>query len=668
MTVNTPDSASEVGGIGVGNVQALLRHFSSQIPRTQFLRELPFNSIQACQRAGGGEVHIDFLDVPGTTGPVRKLRIRDTGDGMTPEMMADRMNNLSAEAATDDNFGSGAKMALYKVSPAGALYVSMRDGHAHFGRLQTGPDGTYGLKVLNADATEHTARHTVEVPTSELPDGIRDAGHGTCVVLLGQDVDDPTWWSLRPTGSESRAWALEYLNDRFTQIPDGVKVTALREEGRGGDVKFFQQQVRGSADNLRHYTKDHKESLEAASGARGKIRLTSPVPATAYWWVLPEPRPGYSKPPSYMRIGGRVRVVHHGEAYTTEKSSYLNEAGIWACTSRVEIHFVPDDGYDVRPDYGRTMLQIEGAPAPLVDWCREFKQHMPAAIKRLLEGASAKSSSRGGYGQKLLDMGKDFAAVAIRNNRGNRYGTPTGQIVQYPAGYGTRPNAHPNPGGKPVKGVSLRKKVARLLRPAGSPAGTDGMRRVYGAGDSTANGEAVNLAVPGRARASRSGPALPQVVWVNRNHTVDDPELLEHAARFVESDNRLIINAEFPTYQRLLGMWEAKYRHVPGARTKIAELVDDYWEAQLVDPVLGAMRDLPADLRAEILSPTGLSTAACGVYQTQQRLKAVFGRMFPREDGTPAGGCDIDEVEANGSEAAAPPALVAAPAAVTTAA
>lgn len=615
----------DVIGVRVDDSQALLTNISDTVPRMQFMREIPFNAVQACQRAlaagsATGLVVVDYVDAPYAA---RKLRFWDNGDGMTRIDLFERLVSLSAQARTEHNFGVGAKLALAKVSPHGVIYVSLRDGQANLARMQRDDAGNWGMAELNPAGLTDLDRSVVPAPDGLLPAEILAAGHGTVVVLLGQSESDRTVWTLRPEGSSSKRWALEALNDRFTEFPDDVEVRVVMpdvEKAADGGMRDDTRTAHGSAGNLKYYTRDAKGSADPITGARGKVRIGGPVPATAYWWVLPVG----ATPPSYMRVGGKVRVVMDGEAYETHGARYMTTAGIWTQTTRVEIHFVPDTDTGIRPDLQRSCLKVDGAPVPLLEWCEEFKRSMPAAVKNLMAG-SVRTRVSADFSAELGELYTRMVSVAgrrrgRRSQRGTHVGVAGGQVVAFAPSteeHGATPDA------------PRRAKGLRRLLPA---------RFERSATVEVVTGEVVHLdAAPGvgrKVRATPAPPPMPSFTWANEVDMSDDAELGALAARYVPGDNVLLLNCQGTTYQAFLGTWLHRYKDEPGSADWVKAQVRDYFALNLADAVIGAQRDYPDSWEA-MVTPEALTVRAAGVYHIDTRLRQIFGRKFKG-----AGPCD----------------------------
>lgn len=663
MTYSSPASTGLMP-IQVDDHQSLMDNMLAQVPPMQFMRELPFNGIQACQRVHAatgrrGKVVIDAVDVAlrEGAGSVRKLRIWDTGDGMTREELVSRMNTLSSRARTGVNFGLGAKLAAAKVSPHGVIYISLRDGEAYQARLERDANGSYGLRCYNRKATSDVERVTKRYPTEKLPQELLDAGHGTVVILLGTSDDDPTEHSLKPAGRNSNRWVLEVLNERFTRIPDEVEMVAvmpLTTPRRG--VAVDTRHVRGSAEYLDSYTQD--QTVNPDVGARGSVKIGGAAPATANWWVLPAAQAKDGEPakttkrkeiPSFTRIGGNVRVVTDDEAYITEGTRYLSEAGVWNFVPRVEIQFVPDPQVGAQPDIARSTLTINGAPVPLLEWCRLFKAKMPTAIHTLIEQSSPTANSHRRWEQRLVDHDREYGAVRVRSNHGALTGVATGEMRRgLLAATGPDPMGEPDqpaPFGRRCSGAGVRPPSTgegREARPDGASRGTD-PGRLEGTSSSAGAGSATDgvvhdfetVQVGGgaatgsrRVKAARITPTLPEVRWVNENGVHDVPDLGAYAGRFITSENLLVLNAAGVSYRRILRRWQDEFSTVPGSAGYIESTVREYWESHLVDAVLGVLRDFPASERDALLTTEALSATVAASYHVSNRLKQVFSKRL----------------------------------------
>ena len=152
----------------------------------QYLRELTQNSIEAIERAGNpGTItwDVDWMSYDLGGGPMKKLCITDSGDGMTGEEMEKFINQLSSsggEQSFSSNYGVGAKIAAATKNPAGVVYQSWKNGDGYMIQLYKSLEtGSYGLRQWELDDGTYSFHCPLENDIK--PDII--SGHGTKVIL-----------------------------------------------------------------------------------------------------------------------------------------------------------------------------------------------------------------------------------------------------------------------------------------------------------------------------------------------------------------------------------------------------------------------------------------------------------------------------------------------------
>ena len=584
-----------------GDQLQMMQILSRDVPDDQFLRELTHNGIEAVGRLehSTGSVQWDYCR--STISGHAKLRVWDTGVGMSSQELLERVNILAARARTGANYGVGGKISLYRVSPHGVVYYTLQDGVAVTGRIGL-QDDDWGALPLGVDASGQPIYVRNLTPTESarfLPSKIRKAGHGTAVVLLGLSDDEDTVRTLQPGTRESNAhWVLRYLNERYETLPDGVLLRAVARNGKRLDATHYADDPRtvyGGAHYLSYYSRG--KGAKAGDGAKGKVTVTvNGMTAEVRWWLLDS----NADVPSFIRLGGRVRTVVNGEVYD-DAPSLLTKAGIYAKQRRVELHIMPAPELGVTANLQRTGVTVNGASLPMEEWCQEFRRKMPDPIKRMLEDVQLDTSVSFGNSRRFAKLFGAFARVDVLSARGQRRGGRTAGIAF---------------AGAPA---SADRTVAAASRSRGSGAGTSN-EPSPSPRPATAASAALTVTGSGRLRTSKVTLKLtpPAVCWVDAN-VEGDTDLQPFAARFDRTSNVLTINTEHETYQKLLTHWLVQYRGVPGAEARIVKALKDAYSWRLTDQICGVLMTHPdeAELQEQYLAPMML-TAGMYAYSQQQ--------------------------------------------------
>ena len=200
-----------------------------------------------------------------------KLCVTDTGVGMTAEEMMRYVNKLSSSLHTQShtgNFGIGAKIAAATRNHAGLVYKSWVDGEGAQIHLWRDPiTEQYGLRQF--DFLDGTFDHYAGIDDEQKPALI--GSHGTRVSLLGNAYDFSDDTIAAPPGAARPArWLTRYLNTRYYEFPDGIRVSAIENwntENPGDD-----RLVHG----MRWFLHRHSEHSGAVDVDGAVVR----------WWIL----------------------------------------------------------------------------------------------------------------------------------------------------------------------------------------------------------------------------------------------------------------------------------------------------------------------------------------------------------------------------------------------
>ena len=164
-------------GLRDDNPSSIVFLLGKDCSHLQFTRELIQNSIEA--QATQIVVNHDEQVYNATDGNVCALAFMDNGIGLTGDQMFENLMALCPESTDNDgeNFGVGAKITAFYVSPKGVRFRSLKGGICYemFVYLH---NGRYIAKDFDGQPY-----HIVSA--SEMPEFIQQAGHGTVVTLFG---------------------------------------------------------------------------------------------------------------------------------------------------------------------------------------------------------------------------------------------------------------------------------------------------------------------------------------------------------------------------------------------------------------------------------------------------------------------------------------------------
>ena len=339
----------------------------------QWLRELVMNSIEGILATGlQGEIFIHSIsqDMGEGINKVRKLAITDTGEGIAEDELYSSFKVGLTTRGRDGNYGVGAKISSIPLNPAGMIYRSLVDGGV-LRELIWHRTSQYGYYEASAVEDPTTGEFRVVTPPtphdSAYDDCITKAGHGTQVVLCGENPEDDTCATLGPQGRKSAGnlhWAIRALNFKLWRIPEGIEIRVENAKVGDRDPEVKDYIVHGGAKGLADFALD-----------QGTVDLRD-NPYKVRWFLLKE---GSSKRNSQNdwakgRIVGTLyqepstgvvevyamRNLRHGAAL-------MNDFGIYTGAERVVLLVEPKHLETMQPTTSRDDLRIVGEGLSISD-------------------------------------------------------------------------------------------------------------------------------------------------------------------------------------------------------------------------------------------------------------------------------------------------------------
>ncbi|GAA2027576.1 ATP-binding protein [Pseudokineococcus marinus] len=524
----------------------------------QQYREITTNALQA----GASEVlwDVDWHTV--RTRGVWRLACIDNGEGMTSPDLVRYINTLfvsGRQQGVDGNFGIGAKVTAGARNPAGVVYASWREGSGALVHFRQEGD-QWGLERF--DHPEGGARPYL-TGIDKMRPGVIDDGHGTMVVLLGDDEDRST---ITPpeAAPKTMRWLVQYLNRRFFRFPDGVRVRVREWPAdhakwpHDEPIDYSTQQASGT--RLRTCN-GQQWWLDQNAEASGQVDLDG---ARAHWWILPEKTSGNE---DVYLTRGQSGALFQDELYevTTGNTHRVRTQnfGILFAAKRIALYLEPTG--PVAADLSRNTLRIGGTPLPWEDWAAQFRAKPPEQIARL-EAAVRDATD-----------GSDASTVKERVQRYKHLWrvtawrpTPTGQE----RASGTAPS-----------GAGDRTETTTGTRGDGTrPVGGTGTTGAGGAG--TKRSDYAGLADTDGTPATRVHPDrdLPDIVWVDFDEADDRPA--DRAAEYVRTSNVIFANRSFRVVQDAITRLAADYGGGEEVQQIAREQVHDWYAQVFVEAVI----------------------------------------------------------------------------------
>jgi hypothetical protein len=285
-----------------GSVKFFLNAAES-VSACQIYREVAKNSFEAHEKQRKIDANYEALVViKEDENYPNKISIHDNGIGMSKNNISDLIINLSEteEESEHGNYGIGTKVAGFANNKYGLIYTSKRYNEEVGSRCRVYFDETDVFGVEHSD--EHNSC-TIPVDESDLPKIIRNAGHGTSLVLAGNSENEIT--TNPPENYEASSllrgtrmgihWLKAYYNTKFFKIPSYIKF--LVEIIREGRRNF--ERVHG-----------HKHHLDSFSKASGTLEHES---AKIHWWLLSNEHGKRNSASDCFVTKGHLGIVHNDE-------------------------------------------------------------------------------------------------------------------------------------------------------------------------------------------------------------------------------------------------------------------------------------------------------------------------------------------------------------------
>ena len=414
---------------------------------------------------------------------------------------------------------------------------------------------------------------------------------------MGNDLDDDTMEAPQEAASPSR-WVARYLNTRYFTFPKGIIVKA--REGW--------EYPRSNTDtNILRRVTGQKEYLDKHTSASGTVELSS---ARAHWWILKDEK-ALTQNSGFVASSGHMAALYQNELYelATGRSgtARLQLFGVIFGSNRVVIYVEPKNGneHNLSSNTARTHLIMDEEPLPWADWANEFREKLPEEIKDLMEEVTAGSTSRD-HKQAIKDRLKQIRDL-FKLSRYRR--TPTGDLSV----------AQDTPGGDQSSDKDTTNKSRK---------GSGKSRRRGRAGDIYAL-FAVDDGEPGEEVLADIDP---DVTWIKLEDGTRQPgDLEDRAAKYLADQNRILINADFRVFTDMIDRWHERYYEVPGAaRSKIEEVVREWFEQALIETILGVQalsgsQEWTTENIARAWSEEALSASVMQRYHIDNNVKRALG-------------------------------------------
>ena len=389
--------------LSVSDPRRILDQSSATIPNSQVVRELFHNAIMAVHSIPNNSSKKNVNTFAIKRHGVPKFAILDTGCGMSPEELPRFIGQLGSSKKTGTGrHGCGTKVICYRLSPLGLEYITWN-----------GIDSPCRGRLFdNGQDVVFTKVETVEV--EDLPTGIREAGHGTLVVLHGHDLQEDTFDAvLNWLGAKATKGLQQWINCHYSTLPEGIEFklrTMRREGGDPLDSVYYDDRTGGNLGTIK--------VMEIAKTTSGVFRRKG---YEVLW---------YFNPPKELA----KRVVGHGDGalFRCFVAVALEDQEVNGLWENYEFHEGEQSGiakltqFGLRPiaknaaiiiritnpeikveiNQERSGLYQGGRPFSFAGIAEEFRKNMPRKLVSIIE--EEQSTKRG-----KSDWFNDWASASV---------------------------------------------------------------------------------------------------------------------------------------------------------------------------------------------------------------------------------------------------------------
>ena len=494
--------------------------------------------------------------------------VADDGCGMDPDELEAFFNTYGGSGkpigGVHQNFGVGAKTTLLPWNEHGVVVVSWKDGDGSMIWIRKDrKSGEYGLRrwtvadddgyPTDALVIEPYLDEDLGIDFSKIgPEWIREAGHGTVLLLLGSTGTEDTITGAPGRDEAATRGLVYYLNARFWELPNDVDVRVehfmtperdvwakSREEAarttaaddRGGPAPWSQtRRVRGA----KYYVESQKP---IDSG-----KFAAPEGVVIDWWLLQKEE--YDEPAEPKQP--YIATIYRDEVY--DRSTYgAHYRWFGILDSRIQKRLMltvrpplldeaDESKAGIYPRSDRTGLLIRGGaragePLPIAEWANAFAADLPDSIRA--EIAKLDSGLVGTIGdpewkKKLADR------IGTRMRQLRLLATTRGRDLVKPTHSGTTP------------------RKARLTR---KPRAAAGVREHPRSGLDERGEKSVGTEFgPEPARKAKLAVDIPDYKWVEALNVEDGL-----IATYDGEKNTVFLKLDHPVIQNVIAYWQGRY-------------------------------------------------------------------------------------------------------------
>lgn len=626
-----------------GGVKHLIEQAYNAGGKYQWVREATVNSLQAEATI----VEFGLVRPLMENNGVIKRYVADNGLGMDVENLPLFMTSFGEGGrpiGLNENFGQGLKSSCFSWNPYGLLVLSWTEGDPDGVGIwiQQDEKGDWGLRqFFDVDGYIETFvpgwDDDLGFDLSELKfDFIKEAGHGTVFVFLGDSFERSTEDGDYTRGEDSIRGIALYLNRRFLELPEGVSVRAVGLEAKADPEDTERRDNKDRVVEFPNKTRKswHARNVHGVKATIPELEASGSVEVDAHGtivdWYLAKKAPSgdQSYSPRYSQIlidyASNAAGVKLHEAYDIRtsirdyRSFGITDEGVAARTWLIIRPPILDVGsptrWGVMTQASRSILVAKGGePLPWEMWGDEFYKKLPKPIMDALAAARATNTQAPDIADRVKNIITRLAARMrplrlVSKTGGTQSGNPIGET-------GTTVKR-----GRKVKPTPKTDTNTPTTNPVGA-AGTVSVLRPHDKG--------VEVGEP-----LRRGDGIPNARWEAFGEQDGGPTF---AARYdakagTSGAGEVVLNTTFTMFVTEFDYWSTEYPKAPAA--KVEQIVKDAYAEYLVAKVIhinglkGKIEGLSAGDIAQMQGPLALTVGLLGLVNVESRIRTVAGATF----------------------------------------
>lgn len=588
-------------------ITSLITRLGRDCSAEQHVREFIQNAIEAVGRTHSQKKKI-LVDCNWDTHrqqDVHKLCFIDNGDGMTGDEMLQHLNNLSSSGHHNkhENYGVGAKISALTRNHEGVHYESWKNGVGNSVLIKYDSEsGIYGVEPI---VTPDGRRFDYFPLSEEHKHKIIDQ-HGTRVTLLGMHSEQDTM--LPPEGMRGgrENWLLQYANTRFFRLPKDIEIQVR--------VGYYRD-PKNKKHNYTRKVEGQDSILNSNSVDKGEVQLS--CGAKVLWWIMD---PDRKDDKGRQFTIGHTACIKEDEVLNVLHGRANKAAGFGIIFGKEDIvlYVEPGDGY-VQTTSRSHLVREDGSPLPWDRWQDEFRENMPDAIKKFIDGRMSRvgdTSHSDSIRSRLKTVAHLFKISRYRPVK-------NGQIKSDPS-------------------QTVASKVGVMAGQGKGAGGAGGHRQ--GSGNSSGGHRAQlysDLLDAGVPSVTVSPDKFPTVHWVSvQDGTRDNDEMEDRAASFCPATNTIKANADFQGVVDLINHFCEEYASDENGESLVVETVREAFEQQLTEAVMGVMslKNRPkwnSDDFEKTISEESLTLAVLPKWHLLNFIKQDLGKKLRKKPKAP---------------------------------